>query len=294
MVVFWFDEHHLLSLDFMDWGYSKEYSLCLSWCQILSKDKGVLVYNKRQWRIIHLKEISEGMQACYLQEKKISDYEFNKSMFENVLALFQWFNEETWEKYHYLPFYSKSAESLEKDLKDSFWIEANISKEAQWTYIRWINKTYSFPDELSDILSFIFSLVVVYWRFDEKWWEVSAIRVHIPLVWWSRIDEEMDSCIKLLSEKYWIFIASQRVQNWNKTIYQFASNDREVLKLFVGWMNLYANNSALKLDSYLKKQDEIKQQLVEFIESENDLNVNWKDGVLKMLGSHDVKFIKCL
>jgi hypothetical protein len=48
------------------------------------------------------------------------------------------------------------------------------------------------------------------------------------------------------------------------------------------------------LDSYLKKQDEIKQQLVEFIESENDLNVNWKDGVLKMLGSHDVKFIKCL
>jgi hypothetical protein len=47
------------------------------------------VYNKRQWRIIHLKEISEGMQACYLQEKKISDYEFNKSMFENVLALFQ-------------------------------------------------------------------------------------------------------------------------------------------------------------------------------------------------------------
>jgi hypothetical protein len=47
-----------------------------------------------------------------------------------------------------------------------------------------------------------------------------------------------------------------------------------VLKLFVGWMNLYANNSALKLDSYFKKQDEIKQQLVEFIESENDLNVN--------------------
>jgi hypothetical protein len=55
----------------------------------LSKDKGILIYNKRQWRIIHLKEISEGMQACYIQEKSIDGLELNVSMIENAFALFQ-------------------------------------------------------------------------------------------------------------------------------------------------------------------------------------------------------------
>ena len=294
MFKFWFDEHHLLVLDTLDEGYSKEYSLCLSWYQFLSKDKGVLVYNKRAWRIIHLKEISEWMQACFLQERAIEGIEFNVSMIENVMALFQWFNEETWEKYHYLPFYSKSVESLENDLKNSFWFSLKITKEVQWTFVRWIEKPYIFPDALSDIMSLIFWLVVVYWRFDEKNWEVSAIKAHIPLVWWTRIDEELEWCFRVLAEKYWVFIAAQRVQNWAKRVYQFSSNDREVLKLFVGWMNTYFSEQNLKLDNYLKKQEEIKEQLVEYINNEENLNIEWKDVVLELLNKYDVKFIKCL
>ena len=294
MFKFWFDEHHLLVLDTLDEGYSKEYSLCLSWYQFLSKDKGVLVYNKRAWRIIHLKEISEWMQACFLQERAIEGIEFNVSMIENVMALFQWFNEETWEKYHYLPFYSKSVESLENDLKNSFWFSLKITKEVQWTFVRWIEKPYIFPDALSDIMSLIFWLVVVYWRFDEKNWEVSAIKAHIPLVWWTRIDEELEWCFRVLAEKYWVFIAAQRVQNWAKRVYQFSSNDREVLKLFVGWMNTYFSEQNLKLENYLKKQEEIKEQLVEYINNEENLNIEWKDVVLELLNKYDVKFIKCL
>ena len=294
MFKFWFDEQHLLTLDILDEGYSKEYSLCLSWYQFSSKDKGVLVYNKRAWRIVHLKEISEWMQACFLQERSIEGIEFNVSMLENVLALFQWFNEETWEKYHYLPFYSKSVEFLENDLKNSFWISVKVTKEAQWTFVRWIEKPYMFPDDFSDIMSLIFWLVVVYWKFDEKNWEVSAIKAHIPLVWWTRIDEELDWCFRVLAEKYWVFIAAQRVQNWAKRVYQFSSNDREVLKLFVGWMNTYFSEQNLKLENYLKKQEEIKEQLVEYIKNEESLNIEWKDEVLDLLNKHNVKFIKCL
>ena len=42
-------------------------------------------------------------------------------MIVNALAIFQWFNEETWEKYHYLPFYSKSVEFLENDLFKNYY-----------------------------------------------------------------------------------------------------------------------------------------------------------------------------
>ena len=294
MFKFWFDEHHLLALEATDWGYSKDYSLCLSWCRILSKDKGILIYNKRQWRIIHLKEISEGMQACYIQEKNIDGLKLNVSMIENAFALFQWFNEETWEKYHYLPFFSKNVEVLEKDLNEFFWLQLKITKEAQWNFVRWVKVSYAFPKELFDILSFVFALIGIYWRIDEKNWEVSAVRVHVPLVWWTHIDEELDEAFKKLSEEYWLFIASQKVQNWGKTIYQFASNDGEILNLYVNWLNSYRKTDYYKLNNYSKKQQEIKDQLIDYIKNEEILDIEWKDEVLKLLDKHIVKFIKCL
>ncbi len=294
MFKFWFDEHHLLALEATDWGYPKDYSICLSWCRILSKDKGILIYNKRQWRIIHLKEISEGMQACYIQEKNIDGLKLNVSMIENAFALFQWFNEETWEKYHYLPFFSKNVEVLEKDLNEFFWLQLKITKEAQWNFVRWVKVSYAFPKELSDILSFVFALIGIYWRIDEKNWEVSAVRVHVPLVWWTHIDEELDEAFKKLSEEYWLFIASQKVQNWGKTIYQFASNDGEILNLYVNWLNSYRKTDYYKLNNYSKKQQEIKDQLIDYIKNEEILDIEWKDEVLKLLDNHVVKFIKCL
>jgi hypothetical protein len=36
-----------------------------------------------------LKEISEGMQACYIQENNIGGLNLNISMIENAFALFQ-------------------------------------------------------------------------------------------------------------------------------------------------------------------------------------------------------------
>lgn len=294
MFKFWFDEHHLLALEAVDGGYSKDYSLCLSWCRILSKDKGILIYNKRQWRIIHLKEISEGMQACYIQENNIGGLNLNISMIENAFALFQWFNEETWEKYHYLPFFSKNVDVLEKDLNEFFWLQLKITKEAQWNFVRWVNVSYAFPKDLSDILSFIFALIGIYWRIDEKDWEVSAVRAHVPLVWWTHIDEELDEAFKNLSEEYWLFIAAQRVQNWGKTIYQFACNDGEILNLYVNWLNSYRKTDYYKLNNYSKKQQEIKDQLIDYIKNEETLDIDWKDEVLKLLDKHVVKFIKCL
>lgn len=294
MLKLWFDNQHLLSYELEEDNYSKSYSYSFSWCRIVSEDKWMLVYNKRQWRTIHFKEISEWMQVCYLQENPVGNVKLSVEMLENALAIFQWFNEETWEKYHYLPFYSKNVERLEKDFDVFFWIKVKISKEPQWTFVRWIKSKYVFPGGLSCILSFIFALVCIYWRFDEKNWELSAIRAFIPIVWWTYINEELDSAFEKLGKEYWIFIASQKVQNWNKLIYQFASNDKELLSLCVDWINMYSKASQPKLDNYLKKQNEIKSQLIEFIKWESEFDKELNSEVLKKIDQYDVKFIKCL
>jgi hypothetical protein len=38
-------------------------------------------------------------------------------------------------------------------------------------------------------------------------------------------------------------------------------------------MNTYFNEQNFKLDNYLKKQEEIKEQLVEYINNEESLNI---------------------
>ena len=74
MVKLKFDDLNLLSYELEEKSNLKLYSFCFSWWRFNSKDKGILIYNKRQWRIIHLKEISEGMQVCYLQKNMPSMY----------------------------------------------------------------------------------------------------------------------------------------------------------------------------------------------------------------------------
>ena len=291
MSKFCFDDNYLLTINFDD-VYPKDYSFCFSWYKITSKDKGILVYNKRQWKILHLKEVSSWMQVCYLQKNPIGKIKLNVSMIENVLAIFQWFNEENWESYHYLPFFSRNVESLEKYLNDLFWIQLRISKESQWSFVRWIKNRYVFPKNFEDIISFIFVLICIYWKFDDKNWDVFSIRSHIPLVWWTHLDEELDESFKNLAVHHWIFIASQKVQNWNKNMYQFSSNDKELLSLYVDWVNYYNWKNTMKLDSFFRKQQEIKEQLLNFINEEKALNLNWRDSVLSLLDQYDVKFIK--
>ena len=288
-----FDENNLLSITFSE-QLNKEYSLNFSGYQIKSHDKWILIYNKRQRRVIHLKEVSEGMQVAYLQKKVLENFSLDISMMENTLAIFQGFNEESGEKYHYLPFFSKNVDEFSKELKTLFWISIEISKESQGTFIRNFDKEYSFPKEKNQILSFLFALVFVYWKFDGKSWAVSAVKSHIPLVWWTRIAEELEETFNYLAKEYWVFISSQRVQNWNKTVFQFSSNDKQLLALFVDWMNEVKKDTTLSLTLYSKKQQEIKDQLVEYITTASETNLDWKDEVLKLIKENEIKFIKYL
>ena len=266
MQYFWFGEHHILGIEHSEIANNKEYSLCFSGFHIKSKDKWILIYNKRNRRIIHLKEISEGMQVCYLQERGVKNIPFDVSMLVNALVLFQGFNEETWEKYHYLPSFSKDEKKWQEELKTFFWLEVSIKKEAQGTFLRWLDSTFSFPKTVEELLSFIFALVWIYWKFEEKNNEIMGIKVHVPLVWGVHIDEELEKKFQELVEQYWIFISSQRIQSWKKSIFQFQSNDRELLSLFIWWIKSY-RDVLYTLDGYLKKQDEIKGELLEYIKT---------------------------
>ena len=81
-----FDQHHLLCVENPNIPQLKEYRFSLSGYQISSYDKGILVYHKKQRKL--MKNLGEGMQVVYLQENQLPDYRFNISMLERTLAMF--------------------------------------------------------------------------------------------------------------------------------------------------------------------------------------------------------------
>lgn len=137
-----FDQYHLLGIHNPNIPQLKEYRFSLSGYQIASYDKGILVYHKRQRKLINLKNLGEGMQVCYLQQKSIPEYSLNLAMLQRTLAMFSGFNEETGEKYRFLPFYSKDITKLQSQLVEDFGIPCQISKEKQGTFIRGLKEAW--------------------------------------------------------------------------------------------------------------------------------------------------------
>ena len=88
----------------------------------------------------------------------------------------------------------------------------------------------------------------------------------------------------------WCFVVGNLVNNWNRSVFQFSITDADLLELFVKWYN-----ECFKVDYSLtifqKKQEEIKQQLEEYLKWEEFSDIEWVEDVLSQF-SHRLKFIK--
>ena len=65
----------------------------------------MIVLHKKEWKIINLKNFGDTMSVAYIcdADRGTGVAEFQLSAFEAALKVFQSFNEETGEKYFFLP-----------------------------------------------------------------------------------------------------------------------------------------------------------------------------------------------
>ena len=115
-----FDENHILSVYNPDLPQLKPYSYTLSGWSFSSFDKEIFVYYKRARKLINLKNLGDGMQVAYLKSDFLSLFPFDKAVLERTLAMFHAFDEETGQKYAFLPSFSKNIDHLAQKLKSSF------------------------------------------------------------------------------------------------------------------------------------------------------------------------------
>lgn len=289
-----FDHNNILTLIDPDIPQHKTYTYVLDNYQIESTDTLLFVYQKRAWKLINLKNLGDGMQVAFSPKNPISTeaLDFEKDQFLNILSLFQGFNEETWIKYHFFPFWNRDILLLKKLLTTLSYSEINIEKTKWWTIISWLTKTFLFPETTEDHLSFLFALALIYGKFEGKNWNLKSIKIHLPLIWiQAQLEEKLINMCKNL-QKSWLFIKRNTDHHAEKKIFQFQINDFELLTLFASWNSLFKDLPQRNTELISNQNTTIKNQLISFIEELQIPEISNKDEILQTIENQTLKFLK--
>ena len=289
-----FDENQLLSIYDEKLPQLKNYQYILDWYQIETTDRLIFAYQKRTWKLINLKNLGDGMQVAFSPKAPIStdSLTFDKDQFLNILSLFQGFNEETWIKYHFLPFWNWDIVVLRKLLTTLSSPEINIGKTKWWTIISWLKKTFLFPETAEDHLSFLFALALIYGKFEGKDWTLKSIKIHLPLIWiQAQLEEKLINMCKNL-QKIWLFIKRNTDHHAEKKIFQLQINDFELLTLFTSWSSLFKDLPQRNTELISNQNTTIKNRLISFIEETTIPAISNKEQILPVLKNQTLKFLK--
>ena len=289
-----FDENHILSVYNPDIPQLKPYSYTLSGWSFSSFDKEIFVYYKRARKLINLKNLGDGMQIAYLKSDFLSLFLFDKAVLERTLAMFHAFDEETGQKYAFLPSFSKNIDHLSQKLKSSFWLDLKIEKKQGWTFVYWLSQEFWSPNSLSEALALIFSLILLYGKFDEKDGQLLSVKVHLPLFWMrNTLESVFSKMFAMLAEKG-IFVSHNLVKNQDKTTLQFSTNDPELLSLFAQWRNTTKldTEGSLSMLKFDQKQSEIRLQLIDFLDSLDSTQYENLDQIKTQIQWGLLKFLK--
>ncbi len=289
-----FDENQLLSIYDEKLPQIRNYQYILDWYQIETTDRLIFAYQKRAWKLINLKNLGDGMQVAFSPKTPLSinSLIFDKDQFLNILSLFQGFNEETWIKYHFLPFWNWDIVILKGLLTRLNSPEINIKKTKWWTIISWLTKTFLFPEKAEDHLSFLFALALIYGKFEGKDWNLKSIKIHLPLIWiQAQLEEKLINMCKSL-QKIWLFIKRNTDHHAEKKIFQFQINDFELLTLFASWNSLFKDLPQRNTQLISNQNTTIKNQLISFIEETTIPGISNKEQILAVLKNQTLKFLK--
>ena len=289
-----FDENQLLSIYDEKLPQLRNYQYILDWYQIETTDRLIFAYQKRTWKLINLKNLGDGMQVAFGTQTPLSTdtLTFDKDQFLNTLSLFQGFNEETWIKYHFLPFWNWDIVVLRELLTTLNSPEINIEKTKWWTIISWLTKAFLFPETTKDHLSFLFALALIYGKFEGKDWTLKSIKIHLPLIWiQAQLEEKLITMCKNL-QKIWLFIKRNTDHHAEKKIFQFQINDFELLTLFASWNSLFKDLPQRNTELISNQNTTIKNQLISFIEETTIPAISNKEQILPILKNQTLKFLK--
>lgn len=280
------DENNILSIENENIPQVKKYTYNVDGYTFSDFDKWIIVYHKKQFKIINLKDLWDKMWVILVWEHddEYDDMELDVESMESALKLFSGFDENTGEKYYFLYKFGENNMNRLNENLSKLWSKIQLQKTVRWIWIPQDDRELVYNP-----ISFLFGLFLVFGNFQIKDGDLKAVKAQIHLFWqYTDNTEIIDESIKVLAEN-WLFI-KKNIQNiWDGIVYEITSSDYELLQHFARFYEPI--EKWLKISKY-DEVENVKKNLIEFIQTNPEIPNEWKDEVVKTLGNGMIKIMK--
>ncbi|MCX6822673.1 MAG: hypothetical protein NTX91_01575 [candidate division SR1 bacterium] len=285
-----FDQNKLLSIQNENIPQTKEYTYTTGGYTFSDFDKGMIVLHKKDFKITNLKNLGDGMNVVFCTKENNDNIIFQQEIFEDALRLFNGFDEETGQRYFFIPGLGEKDMQEKNDLLKHF-SKCEIKKTSKGAMVELQHAKEDRTNEkpqIEDILSYLFGLTLIYGKFDAKKGELASIKIQIPLFGQYLAQQEMlDKIINELQESS-IFLKVDKLTNKNGITYQISSNDYELLEIFAKWYEPIEKFE--KITKSVFTQD-MKIKLIDFLEKNTEIPSDGKSEVLNQIKNGTIKFL---
>ncbi len=284
------DQNNILSINYSEIPTNKEYKNLVWWYSFSSLDKWILVYHKKEIKVISLKNLWENMSIFFISMRDQNiESKINTESFLQALSIFKWFDEDTGLQYYFFPRFPINEIEKTNLILSKLWIESQLQKTNKWVLIPYFNQN---NEEISSKFSFLFALTLLYGKLDIKKWNLISARIQIPLYGsYASKKNDFEDLTKSLQSS-WIFINISSSQNGEGEICQISITDYEILASFA---NFYQSIEKIQEISKQESASKIKIQLLDYISNklESDIwkSVDGKESILQSIQNGVLKIL---
>lgn len=247
------------------------------------------VWHKKEIKLIESKNLWSTMNVFFMKDWTLKVNELTdkvKIWISTACQIFSAFDEENGWFYNFLPYFPTKSIEEKNQIFSKLWLNISLSNSSKWVLIKnekW-NERINIEDlDLEWIIGFLFELALLYWKFENKWDKLSAIKIQLPLFGqFLAIWDEIKNLQKKLQDNGIFIQISENIQ-WDKHTYEITSNDYELLEIFA---KLY-----LPVENF--SQITKREQAQEAIEAlKNFLNKEWKNEMITKIDNSCVKLLQ--
>lgn len=279
------DQNNLLAIENENIPQNKEYSHNVWWYEFCDYDKWLIVYHKKQFKIINLKDLGDKMWVIIVWEKdeELDDLELNLDWIESALRLFEWFDEESWDKYCFLYKFKEAWLGNLNDKLSKLWVNTIVKKTSKGMCCE-----YSEEEMEYNQTSFLFGLMLIYGDLMIKDWDLKSMKIQLPLFGkYVENVEVLDEVIATLSDNG-IYVNKSIQETNDGIVYQITSADYELLKIFARfyepiekWLEISKYTDTLK----------VKEELVDFLKTNSNIPNEGKEEVIDSIKKGEIKIL---
>ena len=266
----------------------KTYCHNFQWYKFEEENCIFYVWHKKEIKLIESKNLWSTMNVFFLKDWILEVNELTNTIKNWILTacqIFNAFDEENWWFYNFLPYFPTKSVEEKNELFKKLWLNILLSNSPKWVLIKNNESENKVNIENLDIewkIWFLFGLILLYWKFENKWEKLSAIKIQLPLFGqFLSIWDEIKNIQKCLQNE-WIFIQISENIQWDKHTYEITSNDYELLQIFA---KLY-----LPVENF--SQITKREQAQEAIETLK--NFLWKEGESELIEKINSSCVKLL